>query len=622
MKRPLTLALLALATPVLAGLHPAFVLLDSAGRPVLESGAPYSPDQTCGGCHDVEAIHESSVHGWLGAGLEFTDQERRQARPWERGPAPYDRWDPLLYAPGPAGPEADADWLRRVGPRHVGGGPALALGLEEDCLLCHLASASVEGRREALRLDRPAWAASAALLPTGLLETTAGGWRWRREAFDAQGQWPIDLLPLGDPDDERCGQCHGLVWQERDALSLAGAAGWRRDPAAFIYSPQRVSDSGLNLAGKQGLDRSWDVHAERLLSCTDCHASVDNPARAALPREDSPAHLLADTRGLDPGEFLHSPSHRLVGGWLSGQETDGAGLTCTVCHSAETEHAWLPNTRLHLQALSCEACHIPDLPAGARLQLDWTALDEAGQPLESWRGSAGDPADLRLLQHGARPLLLPQAVDYGRARLQPVLLESVWLWVAGDPPQPVPLEILRRAWQGLEAEPARLAPFDANHDGRAEAAERRLDNPAKVGAIQAQLVAAGLTDARIVAQLRPQPLHHGVTRGTHALRACTDCHHPQGRVTGAYQVAAWVPGEVLPDVVWDGGGLADATLERHADGSLWLKPGRRNGSPYVMGAAGLGTTDHLGLLLTGLVLGGAGLHGGLRWRASRRKERI
>jgi len=124
-----------------------------------------------------------------------------------------------------------------------------------------------------------------------------------------------------------------------------------------------------------------------------------------------------------------------------------------------------------------------------------------------------------------------------------------------------------------------------------------------------------------VGQLRPQELHHGITRGEHALRACLDCHHPAGRVTGPYQVAAWVPGDVLPSFVRDGGSLAGAQLERHADGSLWLTPPDPAGRLYVMGAAGLGTTDSLGILLTTLVLGGAGLHGGLRWRAARRKER-
>lgn len=616
------LGLLSLGLPALAVLHPPFPLLDAGDTPVLESGGPYSPTRTCGACHDVESIHESSVHSWLGAGLEFTEQEKLEARPWDLGPAPFERWDPQLYVLPLADGRLDTSWVRQAGLRHVGGGPALALGLEEDCLLCHLESASLPARREALRRNRPEWAASASLLPSGLLEETAEGWSWRRAAFDAQGRWPIESLPMTDPDDERCGECHGLVWTRREALSLEGAEGWRRDPAALIYSSQRVSDSGLNLAGKEDLERSWDVHAERLLGCTDCHASLDNPARVALPREDSPSHLRVDSRGLDPGEFLHSPSHRLVGGWLSAQEADGTGLSCAVCHSAESGHAWLPNASLHLKALACEACHIPELPAGARLQLDWSALDEQGRPLESWQGGAGDPADPARLQAGVRPLLLPLPNAEGRIQLQPVLLESVWLWVAGEPARPVPLESLGQAWRDALADPARLALFDADGDGRAVAAERRLDSAAKVQALQAALAGRGVVDARILGQIRPQALHHGVTRGRHALRSCLECHSPAGRVSGALQVAAWVPGGILPGFVRDGGSLHGATLERREGGALWLKPAAATDKFYVMGASGLGGTDQLGLLLTGLVLGGAGLHGGLRWRAARRKERV
>jgi len=480
--RPLRcLALVALASPALAGLHPPFVLLDAGARPVLESGGPYSPARTCGSCHDVDAIHDSSVHAWLGAGMDFNERERSEARPWDRGPGPAGRWDPQLYDLPSFAPDTAATHGRQTAWRHVGGGPALAQGLEEDCLLCHLASASLVSRQEALRRNRPAWAASAALLPTGLLEAADGAWRWRREAFDAQGRWPIGRLPLGDPDDERCGQCHGLVWPGGEALSLRDAAGWRRDPAAFIYSPQRVSDSGLNLAGKAGLDRPWDVHAERLLACTDCHASLDNPARAALPREDSPSHLLADTRGLDPGDFLLSPSHRLVGGWLSGEEADGAGLDCTVCHRVEAAHAALPNAQLHLQALACTACHVPFLPAGARLQLDWTSLDAQGHPLESWRGSDGDPADPAGLQRGAWPLLIPDGAESAPARLRPVLLEAVWLWVSGEPAAPVAHELLRQAWRGLETDSALLAVFDGDRDGLAVGSQEVVSARAESG---------------------------------------------------------------------------------------------------------------------------------------------
>ena len=44
-----------------------------------------------------------------------------------------------------------------------------------------------------------------------------------------------------------------------------------------IFSPQKISESGVNLVGKDSLNRSWDVHAERLLECSNCHFSINNP---------------------------------------------------------------------------------------------------------------------------------------------------------------------------------------------------------------------------------------------------------------------------------------------------------------------------------------------------------
>jgi hypothetical protein len=53
----------------------------------------------------------------------------------------------------------------------------------------------------------------------------------------------------------------------------------------------------LNLAGKDGLDRAWDIHAERGLECVDCHHSLNNP----VYHEENPTPPARPTWPSTPG---------------------------------------------------------------------------------------------------------------------------------------------------------------------------------------------------------------------------------------------------------------------------------------------------------------------------------
>lgn len=611
-------ALLLLASTAAAGLHPAFPLLDSAGQAVLESGRPCSPVASCGACHDTRFIASDNPHAGLGVDLAWSGEAPADALPWERGDGPFGRWDPQRYDAPPAGTVADSAWARGA-LRHAGGGPALGLGLEHDCLLCHLASYDIGARREALVAGDFAWAASAGLSATGLLERTAEGWRWKPDAFEGR-EFPVERLPLVDPDDRRCGQCHGLVPATSDPLLLADRPAWRGDPAGMVWSGQRVSDSGLNLKGKDGLDRSWDVHAERLLGCTDCHASVNNPAHRREDAGSRPEHLLFDGRRAGVGEYLERPSHRLAGGSLSAAG-DGATLDCRSCHDPAAGHAWLPYPERHLETVGCESCHIPDLPAGARQLLDWTALDADGAPLSAWHGAQGDPADPATWLEGVEPLLAGLRDGDGRTRLRPLLVDAVWLWVEGEPARPLRRETLAAVWARLGAEAPGL--FDADGDGALSSVERRLDAPAKTAFVAERLVAAGADRPRVAGSLRPLELHHGTVRGEWALRDCAACHEAGGRVSRPLEIAPWLPGGAMPVVIHDGGALGGAGLRLAADGRLLLDPppaldGRRL---YVLGEGRAPLVDWIGLLMLAGVIGGVAVHGGLRWRGRGKETR-
>ena len=65
---------------------------------------------------------------------------------------------------------------------------------------------------------------------------------------------------------------------------------------------------------KEELGRSWDVHAERVIGCTDCHYSLNNPVYFQESDESQPDHLIFDPRRIDQGEYLYRPLHQFAKG--------------------------------------------------------------------------------------------------------------------------------------------------------------------------------------------------------------------------------------------------------------------------------------------------------------------
>lgn len=579
--------------PLLAGaasaasFHPPFPVLDPAGVSVLTSGNPWSPVRTCGACHDADAIDRHATH--VSAGASDVGPRGAQGLPWEWGPGPLGRWDADWYRP--SDPSDLLAWAMTYGQDHVGGGPLAPLGVETDCALCHLAEAAPDARRTALATGDLALADTATLAHTGLVTldpTLPTGLAWDAAAFDADGRFPTDRLTLGPARAEACGTCHGTVYRGTDPLTRVD--GRRTRHTGLIFSGQRMDRSGLNLADKATLDRPWDVHAERLLECADCHAAGDRPSRQV--DADAPAHLRFDPRTAPLGEYLRAPSHRL--------SADGA--SCTACHDPDVGHGFLPGREVHFGALACAACHIPDVRFTARQQLDWTSLDAHGDPLVDWRGTDGAPDDPRALQAGYTPILLP--VD---GKLTPHQVSSTFLWVSNG--APVPRVVLGRVW----ANELDFASFDVNRDGRLDDVERRLDTPEKEARAKELLVAAGVEDPRIVGLVEAFPVSHGVARGTAVTRQCTSCHAPGGRLDQGLEVAAWVPGGVMPELRGDAATRLQVELR---DGAAWVSPPASE--RYVFGSAGFVTLDRVGLAaFVGAWLFAIG-HGGLRWWAGRR----
>ena len=313
-----------------------------------------------------------------------------------------------------------AQWISTFR-RHVGGGPAVPAdspktgAVEMNCFLCHTPKPDNQARIKELQKGRFLWANTATLASTGLVHRTQNGWAYQRAAFLPDGRLEASKLGIREPTSENCGLCHGMADRGEQPLRLElSVRQWSTATKGQVFSPQRISESAVNLNDKEHLARSWDVHAERLLECTSCHFSLNNPAFYEPTPRSRPKHLVFEPRRLTPGQYIEQPSHQFAKGHTSqgtlARHLDGTMRRCEDCHNAADTHDWLPYQEAHFSRLSCEVCHISQVYAPAIRQVDWTILTPSGEPQVQWRGIDGDPANPTAVVTGFQPVLLPVQV--------------------------------------------------------------------------------------------------------------------------------------------------------------------------------------------------------------------
>ena len=657
----------------LSSLHPVFALRDATGANVLESGQPVSTMQTCGSCHDTEFIASHSFHADLGLAAFTAPGTTTNGRVWDTSNGLFGKWDPLTYRYlTPDGDErldlSTAEWLMLLGPRVAGGGPATTArngealttlapdaanpetsllqadgsitswdwnesGVAEmDCFLCHLDQPDHVARTAALAAGDFGWASTATLAATGIVTKTTDGWQWNAAAFDAGGELLPENVRVQDPTNANCAQCHGIVHTATDTpLTFAGCDLENSQTATTgqVISPQKISESGANIAGKSDLARAWDVHAERQLACTDCHYAVNNPAHAQESDDTRPSHLIYDPRRLDIGDYLERPDHNFARG-QSAQFTVAPELKdtmrrCESCHSTESHNAWLPYVDRHMSVLSCESCHTPHLYAPAVEQVDWTVLEPDGSGVVTCRGVDDPKSGVDTLIEGYTPVLLMRDGIDGEQRLAPYNLISSWYWVYDDAngaARPVRQADLQAAWfvDGDYAADL-LALFDANSDGVLDEMELRLDTEAKTAAVAARLTALGLDNPRIQAEVQPYSVNHNVTRGEWATRDCQACHHDNAALNQPFQLASFLPGGVTPTFAGDTNVQASGNLQSGEGGALFFQPAPEQAGIYVFGRNRVSWVDWLGLAIFLIVLGAVAVHAGLRFYVALRHPR-
>ncbi|HID54555.1 MAG TPA: hypothetical protein EYP41_21265 [Anaerolineae bacterium] len=659
--------------PVTNSLHPTFPLLDEDGNHVLETGKPVSTMQTCSGCHDAEFIAGHSFHADVGVSNMTEPGQTGNGRAWDTSLGLFGKWNPITYRYlSPEGDEVTdlttPEWLKMFGVRHVGGGPAEygrdgqpltdlapsadsvetsivdpATGeripwdwsesgtVEMNCFLCHLPDPDNEARKAAIHEGNFQWANTATLGATGIVKQTDGGdWQWNEAAFDEDGNLTKGVISIQDPNNDNCGLCHGLVHVDAQTpmvLNECTPEQWSTITTGQIMSPQKISESGINLANKEELRRSWDIHTERVVQCTDCHYSLNNPVYYQELTGSRPEHLQFDPRRIELGEYLYRPLHEFA----KGQSAQGAlapGLdntirTCESCHEATTTHEWLPYTERHMTALACESCHVPQMYAPARQSYDWTVLQASGDPVVACRGiEGGGETFATALITGYQPVLLPRPNADGAAPLSPHNLVTSWYWVYGEEgaERPVPERALKVAWLDEEGQysAAILDVFDSNGDGSLDETELIIDNEEKETLIASRLAAQGLANPRIAGEIQPYNINHNVTHGEWATKDCQTCHSEESRITQPMLLATNMPGGVTPTFVTNGTSVLSGELVTTEDGALYYQPVTEEDSLYILGHSSINLVDKLGAFILVVTILGVLAHGTLRFLAIRR----
>ncbi len=401
--------------------HPPIKLLDENGRPAFRTGKPVSTRQTCGQCHDYDAITQS-FHFQQGYNHWDNDWGNRHHEPGSYSDGMFGRqYDYPYYHMTPTDwQERGVDfeygtpnWALQCGICHTGSGPLeydrqgrrldqipaseippghpdfywwhrkadtvlfwdwKRSGVREaNCFLCHTPNYSkgIQDMRTVgvgmFHQPHFASANAAGLIATGIVlrVTDDGRVIYNPKAFEPDGTVKPGWLQISGAFArlDACLQCHAAPVVDGKVKI------WYNYPVvrtinrgilrkAFVWSGEKISESQENIAHKEAYPYPWDVHAQAGLTCLDCHDMPNRPGRVvSTPTGPKPV-------GSSVAEFLKRPDHNFGIGnpitWKVAPEHFYSVKRCEDCHNALAEgHDWLPEKELHLKRVSCEVCHVP-----------------------------------------------------------------------------------------------------------------------------------------------------------------------------------------------------------------------------------------------------------------------
>ncbi|HNR32856.1 MAG TPA: formate dehydrogenase subunit gamma, partial [Candidatus Hydrogenedentes bacterium] len=426
---------------------PPFHLLDENGEIIDptkdEFGQPVDPKDvrgipraistrnTCGACHDYDRVTHG-YHFMTGRDELFAESPATAGTSPHRSPGFFGKWQ-LLYQRELSPKYFDDpdhvdmtpfEWIVSCGVCHPGGGPAeydragqrydralrldrelaymgdgdyhespweLTGVMEADCFICHLAGYEYSIRAQQIKKLNFKWAATAASGLGYVWGSVADGQTpnvyYKKSLFLADG---TVHLPIQRPGDRQCLFCHDI-----SSVQKRGST-WHQH-------------------------YEYDVHTEQGMTCLKCH----------------------------PGDLRHNFAKGSSSSQTVRDNLDDSMLSCKECHEQQVlgapdyKHEWLPY--LHLERISCEACHITTRPFIGTGVVDTVAGDWRQLPFET------DPSAADTWMFGAMwGSILSDVLD---SRFQPFtqeeLTQAAEMIVPADAP-------IRQSAPGLSEEPFRV----------------------------------------------------------------------------------------------------------------------------------------------------------------------
>jgi len=530
--------------------HPSIKLLDNQGNSVLKNNTALSLMKSCGTCHNTDYIERNNYHAQVGLNESVTSIIIQSQQVWNSSSGLFGRWNPLTYRVLSSYNDTlfdmgTAEWIIAMSPRHVGGGPAMKSrysdqvlsetlnnkpfdpethyldpeiglirkwnfqasgGLELNCLMCHMSEPNNKSRIQTIQNGQFKWASTATLIGSGIVDNNGETFIWCASEFQPHGYVSAEVISLSHPKNNNCQQCHGRECQCMEPVIFKNSLeNWSVETTGELFSSGKLIDSGMNLKNKSTLFLPWDIHAQRLLSCTTCHYSLNNPTYQEKEYNQSkPTHLQFDARKMNINEYLYTPDHNLAKGHTAqgtvAPQFSGTMRNCRDCHNAESSHSFLPYASLHFEKIACQTCHIPKIYAPVRQVTDWTVITKNGQPRLEYRGIHGQINDSSSLISGYTPLLFLHEEDKKLLRVAPYNLIISWFWVNDFSNQPVRLYDLKAAYftrNGLYHDDI-IKTMDVDKNSHLSEEELILNTPEKISVVKNRLQSVGVKNPIIM----------------------------------------------------------------------------------------------------------------------------
>jgi hypothetical protein len=512
------------------------------GKPQDPKAPPYSPSQTCGKCHDYATISQ----GWHFNESLGNVKPGRPGEPWiltdsathTQIPLSFRAW-PGAFKPADLG-LTDFDFLTNFARHFPGGGigePAkidptdpkmgrlqIIGSLEIDCLICHQANAQYdhESRFAALRGQNFRWAPTIA---AGL-----GAMASFRSASYIADQWhPGRPVPTMSPSIK-----YDRAKFDPDNNVLMPVS---RRPASAACYYCHTAESGL---GDSRWHSDQDVHLRAGLTCVDCHRNgIDHMIVRGYENESKDravSESMIDTRAAflqrDDSALSLDAAKTLAKTQLQSESQTADSFSCKGCHSSgrlgapALVHNGLP--LVHLEKLSCTACHSGPLPESAPEIVHTSLAHKLGLPAPT-RGKNTAPIIVQpVFLKGADGKIAPNRMVWPsywarrkNGKLQPILPAEVAK--TADLPKPTPENLQRDPYNSKPLEPAQIQKaLESLSDGATN------NDPVFVASGKLYRLEKGvlLSEESPEAQPYSWPLAHDVRPARLALGAkgCADCH--------------------------------------------------------------------------------------------------